>query len=320
MGFSILSGRFVKEWLYSHPGQKRRVLYRRRSDADSAEDEYRFGPSWKGPGVSLGAKTRSNALFLSTAASLNHDLALELVKWLHNSIRPVSWWPTEGEEHVFTMNYVNNRRVKRKVLEFIEAADIGISDFKVSETPLGPEERKRLERLSKARGIKVALEPIATLEINTIHRSGDYEAKFDLDEESDGTQKLFSLAGPWIYALTYGATLYIDELDARLHPSLTRMLVSLFHDEQTNRKNAQIIFTTHDSSLLSSEHFRKDQVWLTQKKRDGSTDLYSLSDIRGIRSRDDFGKSYLQGRYGAIPFLGTFDFENEQEGEEIERR
>jgi hypothetical protein len=129
--------------------------------------------------------------------------------------------------------------------------------------------------------------------------------EFDLDDqESEGTKKLFALAGLLVSTLRNGRVLVIDELDARLHPTMTREIVSLFNSREANPNHAQLIFTTHDTNLLDNRLFRRDQIWFTEKDRLGATHLYSLAEFR-IRNDEAFERNYIRGRYGAIPFLGN---------------
>jgi AAA15 family ATPase/GTPase len=137
--------------------------------------------------------------------------------------------------------------------------------------------------------------------------------EFDLEsDESEGPRKFVAMTGPLIDTLDNGYVLVIDELDARMHPLVTRYIISLFNSRM-NRCNAQLIFATHDTNLLSSDYMRRDQIWFTEKRDDGSTSLYSLIEFKapstGKRVRKDasFRKDYIQGRYGAIPFIGDFN-------------
>jgi AAA15 family ATPase/GTPase len=123
--------------------------------------------------------------------------------------------------------------------------------------------------------------------------------------ESEGTNKLFALAGILLDTLRTGKILLIDELDARLHPLITRELICLFNSNETNPHNAQLIFTTHDTNLLSSKTFRKDQIWFTEKDNKGATDLYSLVEYK-VGKNASFERDYMIGKYGAIPFIGNF--------------
>ena len=133
---------------------------------------------------------------------------------------------------------------------------------------------------------------------------------FELDEEeSRGTQKFFKMSAPILNTLREGKVLIIDELDASLHPMLTKHLIKLFHNKKINKLNAQLIFATHDTNLLHPSMFRRDQIWLTQKDRYGATELYSLAQFKNVRKDEDFEKKYIQGKYGAVPYLQDFGFE-----------
>ena len=131
--------------------------------------------------------------------------------------------------------------------------------------------------------------------------------RFEQNQESQGTQKLFAIAGPILDTLKLGKTLFIDELDTRLHPLLTQYLIRLFNSRKSNAKNAQLIFATHDTNLLSSRFFRRDQIWFTEKDNLSTTDLYSLSDFK-VRKDATFNKDYIMGKYGAIPYITQNSF------------
>jgi AAA15 family ATPase/GTPase len=136
-----------------------------------------------------------------------------------------------------------------------------------------------------------------------------------LDEESHGTQTMFRIALPILSALDTGSVLLVDELESSLHPLLAIQIVKLFNNPATNPKNAQLIFTTHDSNLLGTtlgpSVLRRDQVFLTEKSDEGASVVYPLTDYKPRKS-ENLERGYLQGRYGAIPFLGGFaEFEEE---------
>jgi AAA15 family ATPase/GTPase len=152
---------------------------------------------------------------------------------------------------------------------------------------------------------------IKSATIKTYHPKYDSTGKmieleiFDMDNhESDGTKKILALSAPILDTLQRGEVLVIDELDARLHPLMTRSIIELFNSQKTNPKNAQLIFTTHDINLLSHKFLRRDQIWFTEKNHQGATDLYSLVEFADINNNNTFEKDYIQGRYGAIPFIG----------------
>ena len=126
------------------------------------------------------------------------------------------------------------------------------------------------------------------------------------NEESEGTQQMFALLAPIIDTLDNGKILFIDEIDASLHPIICQYIVYIFNSRQKNSKNAQLIFTTHDISLLKEEFLRRDQIYFTEKNSDGATKLFSLSDI-SERKGVDFAKRYLEGRYDALPYIADFE-------------
>jgi AAA15 family ATPase/GTPase len=145
--------------------------------------------------------------------------------------------------------------------------------------------------------------PRYTVKLSHINRYGN-SVEFDFEDESDGTRRLFSLLVHIFRALDTGATIFIDELSASLHTLAGEALLALFSSPTTNPKGAQLIATTHDTNLLRSSLLRRDQIWFTEKDREGSTHLYPLTDIR-TRKGDNIERGYLQGRYGAIPFAGS---------------
>ena len=126
--------------------------------------------------------------------------------------------------------------------------------------------------------------------------------------ESEGTKKMIEIAGPIFDAILNGKILIVDELDAKLHPFLTRKIISLFMDKGINSKGAQLIFATHDTNLLNIQYLRRDQIWFTEKDKSDSTDLYSLVEFRDdagnkVRNDRNIEKDYINGRFGAIPFM-----------------
>jgi len=138
---------------------------------------------------------------------------------------------------------------------------------------------------------------------------------FPIEEESSGTQRFFALSGPLNEVLKNGWTLFIDELDASLHPLLVRYLISLFHNPVSNPKGAQLIFNTHDTTLMDCCLFRRDQIWFVEKDNNGCSHLYPLLDF-SPRKDEALAKGYLMGRYGAIPFLGEPNWAKEEKPNE----
>jgi hypothetical protein len=181
-----------------------------------------------------------------------------------------------------------------RFLEWLRAADVGIVDLRVGE------ERRD-----------------GTSRIMVRHKSELDEAWLPLDEESHGTQQLFRLAPSLIDALLHGRPVLVDELEASLHPLLALQLVKTFNDREQNPRNAQLIFTTHDTNLLGTIYeappLRRDQVWLTEKDSVGATRVYPLTDYKP-RKAENLERGYLQGRYGATPFIEDFIKPGRREG------
>ena len=169
----------------------------------------------------------------------------------------------------------------------------------------------------------------ATRQLRFRHRSGDSTAEFGLQQESQGTQRWFECLGAVLWALREGGTLLFDELDASLHPRITKRILEAFRDPVTNPLDAQLIFTTHDTSLLAT--LNRDEVWLTDKDAAGATTMYALADFEGERVRKSLNleRAYLQGRFGAVPtadqatlyrMLDVPEIENDPDGTPADER
>lgn len=161
---------------------------------------------------------------------------------------------------------------------------------------------------------KIYKENTRLSELKTIHKKYDSnkqyvsDAIFDLkNDESTGTNKFLALTFFIADALWQGNVIFFDELDASLHPTLTRELIEVFNSPSTNFKNAQLIFTCQDTNLLNSELFHKSQIWFAEKDEYGASHLTSLTEFKDVNSTDNFEKNYIRGKYGAIPYLGDFD-------------
>ena len=147
--------------------------------------------------------------------------------------------------------------------------------------------------------------------INTVHKDDvGNDVVFDFfKNESDGTKKLFVYAFPIIEALQNGSVIVVDELNLSIHPKILKFIISLFHNSKVNFNNAQLIFTTHETSVLDNEIFRRDQIWFTTLTEKQNTRLYPLTDFKPLKGKDKFETRYLNGRYGALPYVDTYLFE-----------
>ena len=258
-------------------------------------------------------RTRPNALFLSVVAQFDGKIAQEVLSWFRSLGIATSLSHLNMGMRMFTENMLSDEESAQAIGSLLKRLDLGIDDFQIekrvsSPQPLPDEAPEEL---------RTALEPFLKLvgeqeqtTVQTIHRKVDDEGRpveselFYLDRhESEGTKKLFSLSGPLIDTLKSGDVLIVDELDARLHPLLTREIVRLFNDPEQNRNNAQLVFVIQDTNLLDNQLLRRDQIWFVEKDRQGASYLYSLAEFK-VRNDATYEKDYIQGRYGAIPFLG----------------
>ena len=302
-GFTVDSRRVYSEWLYHVPRVQETNLFFREEDNVQLSGVFNEG---KG----LSDKTRKNALFLSVVAQFNGAIAQAIFRWFAD-LQVFTFEPFFTERHLldYTMHLAEDESLKDAIATFIKQVDVGISDFGAERKEVEVSEFFTEKLLESAKDFVVL--PDFGLIVMTYHRkynkerSLDSEVIFDLEtRESEGTKKIFALAGLILYVLGNGKTLIIDELDARLHPLITEAIIRLFNSNETNPNNAQLVFTTHDTNLLTNELFRRDQIWFTEKDKYGATDLYSLAEIKNVRSDASFEKDYISGKYGAIPFIG----------------
>lgn len=305
-GFEVNSKEVVSEWLYHVPTSRESLLFRR----DSGEVELR---STFKEGRDLQERTRNNALFLSVVAQFNGVISKKILSWFRNlgimsNLNELSVMALRS----YTLEVFNKDDYRKEIVNLIRRLDIGIDDIQIRKSPYPPAPTAGIPKA--LHGLFGELSKITEgrerEEVFTVHSKFDEYGKFvdlelfNIDEnESDGTKKLFSMAGPIIDTLLEGDVLLADELDARLHPLLTRALVGLFNSNETNPYNAQLIFVTHDTNLLSNKFFRRDQIWFTEKDRFGATHVYSLAEYK-VRNDASFESDYIRGKYGAIPYVG----------------
>ena len=302
-GFSVTKDEVVEEYLYYYPNSRQSLIFERK------KDEYKFTVDIERQ-TEIKKKFHSpNKLFISTESIWEYDKAKIPFEWLSEHLN--IYIDHERLEGYTGANMEDDENFAYLVKKFMKQADVGIDDISVevkkaselfnSEVFQFLSEEGRSEILNKIKDDDV-------LNIKTYHFIEDENGNvlkqaFQLSDESEGTQKFFGLLGPWVDALVNGYTLVIDELDIRLHTLLVKKLVEMFLNPAINRNNAQLIFTTHDTNLLDSNLFRRDQIWFAEKREDKSTDLYSLYDFGGVRKNISIEKGYLQGKYGAIPVL-----------------
>lgn len=310
-GFEATKEKIVSEWLYYKPKTKEVELFYREGNNFNTHSRSFI----KGGTVVKEGLVRDNALLVSVAAQFNEKTAITIIDWF-KKFRTLSGLNESGYQG-FTLGKTEDPKHKAKILELLKAADLGIQDIKLQKLDIDSLPKGMPKEL-KDKVIKEMLDEKAEFvsDVLTTHKKYNIDKKaidivtFSMDDdESSGTGKFFALTGPILEVLENGYTLVVDELDSKLHPNLVCKIVSLFNSKELNKKNAQLIFNTHDTNLLSSGLFRRDQIWFTNKDKFGEAKLYSLANFKSdeVRKTEPFEDNYVMGKYGAVPFLGFFD-------------
>jgi uncharacterized protein len=307
---AITARRVEREWMVAYPNDRPQRWFEREYRAETDSYDWWFGPNFRGEKTEKKVWqdfTRSNSLFFSTAIQLNNDQLKPAFNWVAQSLIVLT--AQNNFNPFLTLALLKQQGGTEELIEYLKAADIGIDRVEMLEEdhsgPLVGDPGQGIT-IQFSQGIPTGTTPppVKRIRIFTWHKRNDgtENVRFDLSDESDGTRKLFEFAGGWARALANGATLFVDELDRSLHPYITRFLVHVFHSSK-NTKNAQLIFTTHDTTLLDSDLLRRDQVWFLEKKPDQTTHLYPLLDYKP-RKGEAIERGYLKGRYGAVPTVG----------------
>jgi uncharacterized protein len=304
-GFTVFSTHVVEEWLIAYPKGRPQRWFSRVFNEKTKLSEYKYSDYLSGQKSVWQNATRSNALFLSTAIQLNSKQLKPVFDWFKNKLRPTD---VTGWGAGYTGSLCEEEETKTRVLEFLRGADFDIHDIKVEKEKFNSKNLSDDIPSSLRESIIKEMKDADIIDISTIHKtkSGDF-IPLEFEDESDGTKKFFSFVGPWIDTLNKGYILVIDELHANLHPKMVRYLVDLFHNVKTNPNNAQLIFTTHETSILNQDVFRRDQVWFCEKDDYQATSLYPLTDFSPRKDRENIEQGYLSGRYGALPFTKSLD-------------
>jgi AAA15 family ATPase/GTPase len=307
-GFEATSVAVTSEWLFSQKDSIRETrLFTREREKIGLSESFKEGNG-------LENRTRPNALFLSVVAQFNGPISIEIMSWM-NHFRDV---PDLDEDYSSLIRYTANRLKEREyahlIRELARKADTGIERLEAQD--LAPEAAIRMLPKPTPDNLRHGLlsGEFSAFSVKTYHRKyGPNEkqqlppVEFDLKlDESAGTQRFVALTGPFLFTLKHGAILFSDELEARLHPTLTKALVSMFNSS-ANTKNAQLIFATHGEGLLDPKRIRRDQIWFVEKDRFGASRLYSLAEFKGVRKQAKFAKEYLLGQFGAVPHIGDFE-------------
>lgn len=321
-GFVLNDQRILEEWLFAWPKKHKKELFTRELD------QFKFAKKgFEGDNDIIARNTRDNALFLSTAAQFNHTQLKPILNWFRRfdmirvgsineqnskKVSPIKALPLlmkddkQDKERLQLMKSLGfDESMISSCKEMIEKADFGIRDIRVVEKEMLVEgQSKKLARLEFK------------------HDPDDESAWLPFHEESSGTKTMIILSPLFFRALYHGHTIVVDELESALHPLLALEIIKSFNNPKTNPNHAQLIFSTHDTNLLDSilekAPLRRDQIWLTEKKLTGQTEIFPLTDFHA-RKEENLERGYLLGRYGAVPFLHEllcFDSEHDHVSDE----
>ena len=293
-GFEVLKDKIISEWLFEKRVNKFYSIFERENNNVSMK------PNKISELVNIDERT----LFLNIYSKIdrNNEDFSNVYDWFVNSTYLDLGNPNFERfiNNRVSLKILSDENYKKELLKFIKTFDSGIEGIKT--TP------DSIEAVKSNNGI---------IDIEVIHRGENGELKaLPFYLESNGTRKMFHLFDFFMDALKNGMVLFVDELDAKLHPLLTRYIINLFHNSDTNKGNGQLIYSTHDTVNLNKETFRRDEIWFVEKDKNGVSELYSLSDYiiedengnaKKVRNDATYNKDYLTGRYGAIPVLEEFD-------------
>ena len=310
-GFEIDNKSVHGEWLFRCENNEEAPLFIRDENGIGITELFEEGDG-------LESKTRENALFLSVVDQFNGAIAGTIIAWLTNW-RTISGLSHENYRGV-TFSLLDKEKSKERLLDFFKDLDLGFDQLNFKKEKF---QKSLLPNHLPADLIDDIINDMqgkTIARISTVHKMFDEDGNqvgskdFDLrKQESSGTNKVIDISGPIFDTLLTGGVLVIDELDAKLHPLMTAAITNLFNSPEYNTNNAQLIFATHDTNLLTYGRFRRDQIYFLEKDRYEASDLYSLIEYKEegtsakIRKDRSFEKDYINGRYGAIPFIGNFE-------------
>ena len=294
-GFDILKDKIISEWLYEKRINKFYEIFERTENNIKVKDN-------KNKLLGL-ANIDERSLFLNvyTKIDKNNEDFNNVYEWFINA-NYLDLGDPKFEDALnkrISLRIVEDEKYKSELLSFIRTFDSTIDSINISPNSL--------EELKNTNGV---------VKVELVHNYDEGKNALPLSLESNGTMKMFLLFDFLMDALKNGMVLFVDELDAKLHPLLTRYIINLFHNSETNKGNGQLIYSTHDTVNLNKETFRRDEIWFAEKDKNGVSEIYSLSDYiiededgnaKKVRNDATYNKDYLTGRYGAIPVLEEFD-------------
>ena len=300
-GFELVKDSIISEWLYEKRVNKFYSIFER---------EKNNVKNIRNNKITMLANIDERTLFLNIYSKIdrNNEDFSNVYDWFVNSTYLDLGNPNFERfiNNRVSLKILSDENYKKELLKFIKTFDSGIEGIKT--TP------DSIEAVKSNNGI---------IDIEVIHKGENGELKaLPFYLESNGTRKMFHLFDFFMDALKNGMVLFVDELDAKLHPLLTRYIINLFHNSDTNKGNGQLIYSTHDTVNLNKETFRRDEIWFAEKNKDGISEIYALSDYileddknagKKVRNDATYNKDYLTGRYGAIPVLEEFEIDYEKQ-------
>lgn len=301
-GFSYNSKEIVSEYLLVYESARPTTIYEFEKNV--------FKPNSKIPSLKRIIKP-SNFLYLWEADKQNVESAKVVLEWFDELIH-ISFDDEGGLRGVFSqkwLDFLDEKNQKDMIVAFLQTADTGIKDVLKDSSGLEKQKRKMADGSFEVFFVDSPQSVITIHEKFGKNKQKEGVAYFDLfKDESTGTKKMFFIAELFIMALQYGSILFLDEMDANLHPILTRELIEFFNNPEINTLGAQLVFTSQDTNLLDLSLLKKEQIYFVEKDRFGGSHLASLSDYNNVRNSDKVEKNYILGKYGAIPYIGKFDF------------
>ena len=302
-GFSADKKQIYEEWLSVYPKGREQSWFHRLFNDENKVFDWKDSNFFKGQKETWKKNTRPDQLFLSTAVHLNSEQLKPIYDWFTQNVSIIN---TDRISNKMSKNVCQqDSDWKRVIISLLQQADIDVEDIIIRKPNINlkglpddmPEEFKQqiIEELSE------------NLDVFFVHLDGQMNRiEINLKDESDGTQKIFEFASLIFFVLHNNYTLIIDEFNKSLHPDLVRFLVKIFNSKHNDY--AQLIFTTHETSILRKDLLRRDQIWFCEKGKKKSTSLYPLTDFNPHKNREDIEECYLHGRYGGKPIIKDFFF------------
>lgn len=320
--FAVTRKAVTEERLVQITGTKEKTLYNRQGDAlnfdNSLNKDKRLHFAFAG--------TRNNQLFLTNSVSQKVDIFKPVYDWFRDALVLIA---PDSRFETFELFLDDDQPMYEIMKDMLSQLDTGISHLGLEEVPFNsvpfPEEIKDKleEEVPEDKDMKIRVHSPTTYECFVITRrdgelvakklvafhprSDGTEAKFDLHQESDGSQRVIDLLPAFLELSTTGSkrVFVIDEVDRSLHSLLLRQLLETYLESCSTQSRAQLLITTHDVFLMDQNLFRRDEIWVSERNAEGISDLFSLSEYRDIRYDKNIRNSYLHGRLGGIPRIGV---------------